>query len=90
MMENWRGLEAPRHLAIPTIDALLKVLNNQGFELALLGNSDVETLSESIRIYKARKVDVVSIDVNFYSRKRLKINLHSNNTDIITMHLIKQ
>jgi 2-polyprenyl-3-methyl-5-hydroxy-6-metoxy-1,4-benzoquinol methylase len=89
MKENWRGLEAPRHLAMPTVDALLNVLNKQGFELALMGNSDVETLSESIRIYKSRKIKSTDITINNLSRKQLKINLTNNYTDIITMRLCK-
>lgn len=89
MKENWRGLEAPRHLVIPTIGALVTALNGYGLKLEQLGSPDVETLSESIRIYKSRKASASSIDIGCLSRKQLKKNLDSNNMDIITMRIRK-
>jgi len=89
MKENWRGLEAPRHLVMPTIGALLTALHEYGLKLEQLGTPDVETLSESIRIYKSRGAAAGNIDISGLRRKQLKMNLDSNNMDIITMRISK-
>lgn len=48
--ECWRGLEAPRHLAIPTSGWLIDYLRGQGFECTQLPSHPLETSMESERM----------------------------------------
>lgn len=48
--ENWRGLEAPRHLAIPDAAWLIGWLRSAGFDCAQTPSCDVVTPGESERI----------------------------------------
>lgn len=48
--ENWRGLEAPRHLAIPDGAWLTAYLRAQGFDCTQLASHPLETAMESERI----------------------------------------
>lgn len=54
---NWRGLEAPRHLAIPSEPALSAALGALGFQVQIHADLGLETAGESLRIARrARKV----------------------------------
>ena len=60
--ENWRGLEAPRHLAIPDGAWLAQYLRSQGMHCTQVGSYPLETAVESERM--RRRGDVaVSADV---------------------------
>lgn len=48
--ENWRGLEAPRHLAIPDAVWLIEFLHTQGFACTQVASNPLETAVESERI----------------------------------------
>lgn len=47
---NWRGLEAPRHLGIPTLSKLIELLTALGYEDIKQTNVNNLTVVESIRI----------------------------------------
>lgn len=61
--ENWRGLEAPRHLAIPDATWLINWLVGEGFSCAEIPSYDVGMMVESERI-KRRGLTIISADVN--------------------------
>jgi 2-polyprenyl-3-methyl-5-hydroxy-6-metoxy-1,4-benzoquinol methylase len=48
--ENWRGLEAPRHLAIPDANWLIDWLRGEGFQCMQVPSYPFETAVESERI----------------------------------------
>jgi 2-polyprenyl-3-methyl-5-hydroxy-6-metoxy-1,4-benzoquinol methylase len=48
--ENWRGLEAPRHLAIPDGSWLIDYLRGQGFDSTQVPSYPLETAMESERM----------------------------------------
>lgn len=60
--ENWRGLEAPRHLAIPDAVWLKDWLRDQGFACTQVPSFALETAIESERIAR-RATDVIQDDV---------------------------
>lgn len=60
--ENWRGLEAPRHLAIPDAAWLLSRMRSEGFQCRQIPSSDAVMMFESERI-KRRGLTVVAADV---------------------------
>lgn len=47
---NWRGLEAPRHLAIPSEPYLIELLTELGFKVESRSDGDLPTAAESFRI----------------------------------------
>lgn len=47
---DWRGLEAPRHLAIPSEPELVTLLEAIGFSVSSQADNRVETAAESFRI----------------------------------------
>lgn len=49
---NWRGLEAPRHIAIPSQHFLIKKMLHAAFIVDCAKTSGFETVAESIRIQK--------------------------------------
>lgn len=61
VQENWRGLEAPRHLAIPRVEGLLEVARAAGFEKQASFVSKLETLDRSLAIAQYRGVDVPAL-----------------------------
>lgn len=48
--ENWRGLEAPRHLALPDAQWLVHWLQAQGFDCQQIASMDTVMMTESERI----------------------------------------
>lgn len=60
--ENWRGLEAPRHLAIPDAGWLMTWIGRQGFDCTQVPYHDRFTMIESERI-KRRGTVTASSDV---------------------------
>ena len=65
--ENWRGLEAPRHLAIPDATWLMNWLAGQGFSCAETPSYDVGMMVESERI-KRRGLNIIPADVKAANR----------------------
>jgi 2-polyprenyl-3-methyl-5-hydroxy-6-metoxy-1,4-benzoquinol methylase len=61
--ENWRGLEAPRHLAIPDAVWLRQWLCDQGFNCSQVPSYPLETATESERI-RRRAMGTVAADVH--------------------------
>ena len=61
--ENWRGLEAPRHLAIPNGPWLADYLRAQGMRCAQVQSYPLETAIESERIQR-RGGDVLPADIH--------------------------
>lgn len=61
--ENWRGLEAPRHLAIPDRTWLRAYLESQGFECTQVSSYPLETAMESERM-RRRGADLIAADVH--------------------------
>ncbi len=49
---NWRGLEAPRHLSIPSESRLLQLLAEAGFSIQSIARIGAETAAESYRIQR--------------------------------------
>lgn len=56
--ENWRGLEAPRHLAIPTARTMHTLVEALGFAVDAAPVSPRVTLKESLAIAKRRGLDL--------------------------------
>ena len=50
--DNWRGLEAPRHLAIPSERYLVQWLTNAGFEVQSGNDNALDSAAESFRIVR--------------------------------------
>jgi 2-polyprenyl-3-methyl-5-hydroxy-6-metoxy-1,4-benzoquinol methylase len=61
--ENWRGLEAPRHLAIPDAQWLTAWMQAQGFECTQVPSHALETAIESERI-RRRALSILPVDVD--------------------------
>lgn len=61
--ENWRGLEAPRHLAIPDAVWVTQWLCQQGFDCTQVPSHSLETATESERI-RRRAVGTVAADLH--------------------------
>lgn len=49
---DWRGLEAPRHLSIPSESQLMLLLEEFGFSMRSLADDGAETAAESYRIQR--------------------------------------
>ena len=56
--ENWRGLEAPRHLAIPTAKTMRALIEAQGFAVEAMPVSPWVTLEESLAIAQQRGLNL--------------------------------
>ena len=50
--DDWRGLEAPRHLAIPSESYLIQWLANAGFEVQSVADDALDSAAESFRIVR--------------------------------------
>lgn len=61
VQENWRGLEAPRHLAIPRLEGLLEAARAAGFEKEASFVSRFETLDASLVIAQQRGADMPAL-----------------------------
>ncbi len=48
--DYWRGLEAPRHLSIPSQLSLIRILKSHDFEVTIKSDDSAETLLESLRL----------------------------------------
>jgi 2-polyprenyl-3-methyl-5-hydroxy-6-metoxy-1,4-benzoquinol methylase len=50
--ENWRGLEAPRHISIPAEPQLIRMLEELGFKVTSIADNGCETAEPSYRIQR--------------------------------------
>jgi 2-polyprenyl-3-methyl-5-hydroxy-6-metoxy-1,4-benzoquinol methylase len=57
---SWRGLEAPRHLAIPSLSQLTEALQGLGFAVTQVNPAGSTTIKQSKRIARRRGVDAAS------------------------------
>lgn len=53
---DWRGLEAPRHIAIPSQPQLIQLLAESGFSIKSVADDRIETAVESYRIQRRGSV----------------------------------
>jgi len=75
--ESWRGLEAPRHLAIPDATWLLNHIRSEGFECQQVPSCDAVMMVESERISR-RALTTSAADVKAaknLARTKLEISL---------------
>lgn len=73
--ENWRGIEAPRHVSITTINQLLNIIYKLGtFEIKQI-SCHYNTLAESIRIQrrqlKPNLLDLIQLKLSILYEKKL-------------------
>jgi 2-polyprenyl-3-methyl-5-hydroxy-6-metoxy-1,4-benzoquinol methylase len=68
---NWRGLEAPRHLAIPSQTRLAELLKELGFTVDSQADNDPATAAESFRITRR---DLVTNRHDVVMARKLNIN----------------
>lgn len=87
---NWRGLEAPRHISIPSLGWMIKKLHNQLYVEIKQVKINGVTLPESIRI-RNRKLKTSIIDKVYLILRKLKTkNIPSNSEcDIAQILAIK-
>ena len=84
--ENWRGLEAPRHLQIPSQLGLTKLLAEMGFKVKIIHNSSAPTAAESFRI-KRRDRTVTRDDVHKAAELGNRLTDDPNRADFIGLYL---
>lgn len=53
---DWRGIEAPRHLSIPSEPQLMQLLAESGFSVQSVADNGIETAAESYRIQRRGSV----------------------------------
>ena len=53
--DNWRGLEAPRHLTLPSQQFLVEFISSLGFSVDIKSDDLAETVIESLRIQRRGK-----------------------------------
>ena len=68
---NWRGLEAPRHLSIPSEQKLMQLLAESGFSIKSMANNGVETAAESYRIQRRGSV-INRLDITMARRLNIQ------------------
>lgn len=81
---NWRGLEAPRHLAIPSQYQLLGLLESMGFQVTVLADDGIETAAESFRIER-RGTALISNDINKAHRLGIRPLERADGNDFIKL-----
>lgn len=72
---HWRGIEAPRHISIPSELRMLELLVKSGFSVQSLSDTGVETAAESFRIQR-RGSALNSKDIAM--ARELKVRLYSS------------
>lgn len=89
MQENWRGIEAPRHLAIPKLDGLLKTARALGFEKEAFFVSKLETLDASLNIAQHRGADIAVLRQKMASMRDETSPVSEADSDFINLVLKK-
>lgn len=87
--DNWRGLEAPRHLAIPRYAGLLAVARLFGFEKKYSTISRFETLDASLRIARQRGADTPAFRAGVARLQAEEDRVTETNSDFINVVLRK-
>ncbi|MDI6748793.1 MAG: class I SAM-dependent methyltransferase [Rhodocyclaceae bacterium] len=85
--ENWRGLEAPRHLAIPTWRYMVELTASMGFVLDAAPVSPWVTLRESLAIAQGR--GIVDLPARAMAAVRAQGEIYQERTDFINLVLRK-
>lgn len=87
--ENWRGLEAPRHISIPSEKWLITHLKELGFSIENKADNNLDTAVESLRI-----IDKKLIQSKKNKKEAKKINITPLNkaygNDFIKLILTKE
>lgn len=87
--ENWRGLEAPRHLAIPSHAGLLSVLESTGLACERSHATGFETAQASAAIARQRGISSAEIKRMLRALRGYEASLSVENADFIGMVLRK-
>lgn len=87
--DNWRGLEAPRHLVIPRYEGLLEAARLFGFEKKYSTISRLETLDASLLIAQRRGADTRALRVGLARLQVDKDGVTEVNSDFINVVLRK-
>lgn len=86
--ENWRGLEAPRHLAIPTAQHLRVLAEHMGFTIEATPLSPWVTLPESLAI--ARRRGLTDFPAHTVAAAELLCKVTEDRSDFINLVLRKR
>lgn len=89
VQENWRGLEAPRHLAIPRMEGLLEAARSAGFEKEASFVSKFETLDASLTIAEHRGIDMTALHRKVALMQDGARNVTETDSDFINLVLKK-
>ena len=89
VQENWRGLEAPRHLVIPRFEGLLKMAQALGFQKEASFVSRFETLEASLTIAQHRGVDMPALHKKLILMSDRANLVTETNSDFINLVLKK-
>lgn len=89
VQENWRGIEAPRHLAIPRLDGLLKAARAMGFEKEASFVSRFETLEASLTIARHRGANMSALHKKVALMQEGASNVTETDSDFINLVLKK-
>lgn len=81
---NWRGLEAPRHLAIPSEPQLMQLLAEYGFSIQSVADDRIETAVESCRIQRRGSI-INSQDIAHASQLDIKLRANYVGNDLIKL-----
>jgi 2-polyprenyl-3-methyl-5-hydroxy-6-metoxy-1,4-benzoquinol methylase len=81
---DWRGLEAPRHLCIPSEPQLIQILKNAGFTLKSLADNNTDTAAESYRIQR-RGISSATEDAKKASELQISPLSFPNGNDFIKL-----
>ena len=81
---NWRGLEAPRHIAIPAESELIRLLVECGFSVCSSADNKLETAVESFRIKRRGRV-VRAQDVRMAQQLNIDLRVNLGENDFIKL-----
>lgn len=86
----WRGLEAPRHIAIPSAHFLKTFLEKNGFEVEQFVNNSFPTIGKSLSIRKKALRQRVQGDDGFLKIKSFLSHPSPDNVDFIELICTKK
>lgn len=87
--ENWRGLEAPRHLAIPRYESFREMTCQYGLSMEASFVSRHETLDASLAIARNRGVNMHELNDKVTLLQQGLVDLTESNSDFINLVLKK-
>lgn len=82
----WRGLEAPRHISIPSQKKLVEKLSQMGFRVENLADTNPDTLLKSQKI---KKTNVNQGGLKDLTQENIKIDISKNENDFIKLRCSK-